>query len=193
MRLILKSVSSQPLIDLNELKNQVSLLRKESDEYLMKILNLSIDAVEAKTDLSIRKKRWNLLHNNCVIHLTKGPVQEVLSVTDMKTKNEVVPKGMIRTGDNLAVVVDKSVEKVSVVYEAGYDIWNLPICLKNSIVDMFWKLYSWNEERVKEAEKARQKTIAASETRVEAFLDSSKETAKDLYGSLDGARGYVYG
>lgn len=148
MRLILQSLSNKPVVDLNEFRNHVLLRKKETDEYLLEILNLSIDAIEARTDLSIRKKRWKLLHNNCVVHLIKGPVKEVVSITDVKTKSEVTPKEVIRNGDNLSLVLDESVEKVSVVYESGYDIWNLPICLKTSIIEMFWKLYAWNEEKL---------------------------------------------
>lgn len=148
MRLIIQEILDSKVIDLNEFKRHFLLKRKETDEYLQEILDLAIEAIERRTNLSIRKKKWKLTHNNCCINLIKGPIRNIISIEAVDTKQEISPLKIFRNGDDVAILLQESVGTVSVTYEAGYNSSNLPICLKNSIIEMFWNLYEFNEAKI---------------------------------------------
>ncbi|MFA6090051.1 MAG: hypothetical protein WC755_09420 [Candidatus Woesearchaeota archaeon] len=138
MRAILEHKFDELPIEISEVKEHFAL--SDSDSDIAKFLQNAIEHVELQTGLSLQKKVWKIIHDNSYLNLSFGPVLKILSITD-GVGNAVEPMHIRRTHDNLILQFLKDgVFKVR--YEAGYDKETLPNCLKHTILEKFWDLYS---------------------------------------------------
>lgn len=140
MRAILEYKSNQLPIAIAHVREHFAL--SESDEDIAKLLQNAIEHVELDTCLSLQKKVWKIIHDNSYVSLPFAPVVKILSITD-GVGNVIEPVNVKRSHDNLILQFLKDgVFKIR--YEAGYDEETLPNCLKHTILEKFWDLYSQN-------------------------------------------------
>jgi len=139
MRTILQSINDELLIDLSFIRDKFFL--SEDDNYIKKILIMAIEEIELQRGLSLRKKTWKIIHNNCYFNLNFGPVNKIISIKDSFDK-DLKPLHISRSHDNIMLKFDKDLGFICVEYESGYSKDNLPFCLQNTILEKFWELYS---------------------------------------------------
>lgn len=138
MRMILESTNHDSLISLDELRLRLGI--DESDEYLNGLLKIVAEDIELANGISLRKKRWKVIHDNHYINLSKGPVLQIISMKNSKGHN-LKPLSISRTHENVMLKFSESCGTVEVIYEAGYTKDNLPDCLKTTLVKKFKELY----------------------------------------------------
>ncbi|WP_342262043.1 hypothetical protein [Alphaproteobacteria bacterium endosymbiont of Tiliacea citrago] len=143
MRIVLQSVNDELPLSVLFFRNSFGFC--ESDEFLIKILKLAINNIEARAGISILKKEWKVVHNNYQIFLKNGPVNEVVSIKNSKGKN-IVPLSTVRKQDNLLLTFEEDLGFITIYYKTGYDSCNLPECLKNNIISEFLNVYDKNEK-----------------------------------------------
>lgn len=139
MRAILEHKSKEFPIELEEVKEYFALF--ESDEEIAKLLQNAIENIELQTGVSLQKKTWKIIHDNPYVTLNYGPVLKILSITDSNS-NPVEPISVKRASDNVILQFKDDCKTVKIRYEAGYDVDTLPECLKHSLLEKFWDIYS---------------------------------------------------
>ena len=139
MRAILEFKSNDLPVSLNYIREHFALA--ESDEQIKKLLNVAIEHIELQNAISLQKKTWKIIHDNDYIVLGFGPVVKLVSITDTNG-NTLTPVSVKRSHDTLIIQMMESDKMTHVRYEAGYDEKTLPECLKHTICEKFWELYS---------------------------------------------------
>lgn len=139
MRAILECKSKDLPVSIDYLREHFAL--SESNEQIKKLLQVAIEHVELQNGISLGKKTWKIIHDNDYIVLGFGPITKLLSITDANGK-ELKPISVRRANDTLIIQMMEQDSMTHVRYEAGYDEHTLPECLKNTICEKFWQLYS---------------------------------------------------
>lgn len=143
MKAILEFKSDVLPVPVEYIKDHFAL--SESDNDVKKLLQIAIEHIELQNSVTLQKKIWKIVHDNNYIILNFGPIIKLLSVADSSGK-EIKPLSVKRANDNLIIQMMDSEKVYYVRYEAGYDETTLPECLRNTVVEKFWELYSQNFE-----------------------------------------------
>mgnify|MGYP005855365205 CR=1 FL=1 len=143
MKKIVSFVSKDLPISLDFLKQKF--LLDNNDNELNKILKIACDNVELKHSVNIIQKELKIVHNNNFINLG-GPVIDIISIYNAEGV-EIVPVSVSRANDNVMLKFDENLGYICVTYKVGYNQNNIPNCLKNTIVEEFYKVYSENSQK----------------------------------------------
>lgn len=143
MKAMLEFKSDVLPISTEYIKNHFAL--SEKDHEIRKLLQIAIEHIELQNSITLQKKIWKIAHDNNYIVLGFGPITKLLSITD-SANNQIKPLSIKRAHDNLIIQMADTNKTYYVRYEAGYDENTLPDCLKNTIVEKFWELFSQNFE-----------------------------------------------
>ncbi len=141
MRAVLESISNNLPVSINYVREHFAL--DESDCAIRKLLHVAVEHVELQNGISLQKKTWKIIHDNDYIVLGFGPVTKLISIKDANG-NELKPISVKRSNDTLIIQMQESDKMTHVLYEAGYDEKSLPDCLKHTVCEKFWELYSEN-------------------------------------------------
>lgn len=141
MKAILEWKSKELPIDLNYVREHFAL--SDNDACIEKILSNAIEHIELENGISLQKKIWKIVHDNNFVVLNFAPIVKLISTTD-GNNNPIEPIFVKRANDSVSLQFNALAKVVKVTYEAGYDASSLPECLKLSILEKFWDLYSEN-------------------------------------------------
>ena len=138
MKVILKECSKELPLCAKYIKNHF--LLDESESEINSMLKNAVEHVELQTGLSLRRKIWMIVHDNSFVSLINGPIINIISIKD-GIGNLVEPLAVKRAHDNLSIQFSQE-GVFKITYEAGYTRENLPECLKYSVLEKFWQVYS---------------------------------------------------
>lgn len=139
MKVILESRFGELPISISYIRDYFAL--SESDDDITSLLQAAVEHVELQNGLSLQKKVWKVIHNNDYIVLGYGPVVKLLSITDAAGV-DVEPVCVRRSHDTLIIQLAEADKMTHIRYEAGYLQNTLPECLKHTILERFWDVYS---------------------------------------------------
>ena len=139
MKAILEFKSDRLPVSTEYIKEHFAL--SESDSEVRQLLQIAIEHIELQNGLSLQPKTWKIVHDNNYIVLNFGPVTKLVSIKNNQGV-DVKPVSVKRVHDNLILQMPEGDKLYHIRYEAGYDEASLPECLKHTIVEKFWELYS---------------------------------------------------
>lgn len=139
MKAILEFKSDRLPVSIEYIKDHFAL--SESDKEVRQLLQIAVEHVELQNGISLQPKTWKIIHDNSYIVLNFGPVVKLLSVKNNQGA-DIKPISVKRAHDNLVLQMPEGDKLYHIRYEAGYDENTLPDCLKHTIVEKFWELYS---------------------------------------------------
>lgn len=160
MRVVLQKVHDSLPIDLISLRNSFGF--NEPDSFLLEVLRVAIGNIETRSGLSLVRKTWKVVHNNTSVYLPYGPILSISSIADSKG-NEIVPLSKQRSNDNLVLNFLDGLGFITIIYEAGYEECNLPVCLNNSLISEFLKVYDLSVGKMKQGEKCALRKIEGTD------------------------------
>lgn len=139
-------VKSEPnnLFDLPFLKNYLRVTNEQDDKLIAELLNTATAFVEEDLGKSIVKKTIKVTHHNNRFVIPSGPVTKIINVTrNGKNLAENDYKLRVDEFDNTEIETPfrwKDAELV-IVYEAGYEIKNVPHSMKQAILAVLAYIY----------------------------------------------------
>ncbi len=139
MKYILEYKSQEPLMSLDFIKNYFGL--SCDSKTIKKVLNNAIEHLELENGISLQRKIWKVIHDNNLIILSFAPITKILETCD--GMGQVIEPLMVkRFNDSVSLQFHEAVTMIKVTYEVGYDQNSLPECLKQSLLEKFWDIYS---------------------------------------------------